>query len=80
MATPELRYQTGFWNDFETEAVPGALPEGRNFPQQVPHGLYCRVDHGHTLYHAAFRQSPHVDLPNSAFDECTVPFRKWIRA
>ena len=46
MATPELRYQTGFWNDFETEAVPGALPEGRNFPQQVPHGLYAELTTG----------------------------------
>ncbi|MGK6320722.1 homogentisate 1,2-dioxygenase [Sphingomonas sp. DT-204] len=31
---------TGFANHFATEAVGGALPVGRNSPQQVPCGLY----------------------------------------
>ncbi len=39
--TTELRYQSGFGNEFATEAVPGALPEGRNSPQRAPHGLYA---------------------------------------
>ena len=34
-------YQSGFGNEFATEAVPGALPEGRNSPQKVAHGLYA---------------------------------------
>ncbi|WP_137190625.1 homogentisate 1,2-dioxygenase [Stenotrophomonas rhizophila] len=34
-------YQTGFGNEFATEAVPGALPVGRNSPQRVAHGLYA---------------------------------------
>lgn len=34
-------YQTGFGNEFATEAVDGALPIGRNSPQQVAHGLYA---------------------------------------
>ena len=34
-------YQTGFANHFSTEAVPGALPLGRNSPQCVPYGLYA---------------------------------------
>ena len=34
-------YQTGFANEFATEAVAGALPIGRNSPQQVAHGLYA---------------------------------------
>jgi homogentisate 1,2-dioxygenase len=34
-------YQTGFGNGFETEAVAGALPIGRNSPQQVAYGLYA---------------------------------------
>ncbi len=34
-------YQTGFGNEFASEAVPGALPVGRNSPQQVAHGLYA---------------------------------------
>ncbi|WP_375197072.1 homogentisate 1,2-dioxygenase [Sphingobium sp.] len=32
---------TGFGNHFATEAVPGALPVGRNSPQHVPFGLYA---------------------------------------
>jgi homogentisate 1,2-dioxygenase len=32
---------TGFGNHFATEAVPGALPVGRNSPQLVPFGLYA---------------------------------------
>ncbi len=31
----------GFGNHHATEAVPGALPVGRNSPQQVPYGLYA---------------------------------------
>jgi homogentisate 1,2-dioxygenase len=34
-------YQSGFGNEFATEAVPGTLPVGRNSPQQVAHGLYA---------------------------------------
>ena len=37
----ELQYQTGFGNDCATEALPGALPIGRNSPQQCPYGLYA---------------------------------------
>ena len=32
---------TGFGGYFESEAVPGALPVGRNSPQKVPFGLYA---------------------------------------
>ena len=32
---------TGFGNEFETEAVSGALPIGRNSPQRAPLGLYA---------------------------------------
>jgi len=34
-------YMPGFGNDFETEAVPGALPIGQNSPQRCPYGLYA---------------------------------------
>ncbi len=34
-------YMSGFGNGFETEALPGALPIGRNSPQQCPYGLYA---------------------------------------
>ncbi|RDV37490.1 homogentisate 1,2-dioxygenase [Bradymonadaceae bacterium TMQ3] len=36
-----LEYMTGFGNDFETEALEGALPRGRNSPQRAPYGLYA---------------------------------------
>ncbi len=34
-------YMSGFGNSFETEALPGALPIGRNSPQQCAYGLYA---------------------------------------
>jgi len=36
----ETSYQSGFGNEFATEAVPGALPVGQNAPQEHPLGLY----------------------------------------
>ena len=36
-----LRYETGFANHFATEALPGALPQGRNSPQRCAYGLYA---------------------------------------
>lgn len=40
MSTSELRYHSGFQNEFATEAVERALPEGQNAPQKHPLGLY----------------------------------------
>src|SRR5438874_12524373 len=34
-------YMSGFGNSFETEALAGALPIGRNSPQKVQFGLYA---------------------------------------
>jgi len=34
---------TGFGNQFQSEAVPGALPVGRNSPQRAPLGLYAEL-------------------------------------
>jgi homogentisate 1,2-dioxygenase len=34
-------YISGFGNGFESEALPGALPVGRNSPQRCPYGLYA---------------------------------------
>jgi homogentisate 1,2-dioxygenase len=41
MSTKAPHYLTGFANEFATEAIPGALPEGRNSPQRAPFGLYA---------------------------------------
>lgn len=37
----ERNYQSGFGNEFASEALPGALPVGRNSPQRCPYGLYA---------------------------------------
>lgn len=34
-------YLSGFGNEFESEALAGALPVGRNSPQRCPYGLYA---------------------------------------
>jgi homogentisate 1,2-dioxygenase len=39
----ELRYQSGFGNEFASEMVVGALPVGRNSPQCAPFGLYAEL-------------------------------------
>ncbi|MFV0246031.1 MAG: homogentisate 1,2-dioxygenase [Qingshengfaniella sp.] len=47
-------YMSGFGNDFETEALPGALPRGRNSPQRCAYGLY-----GEQLSGTAFTAPSH---------------------
>lgn len=37
----QLKYNSGFGNEFATEAASGALPVGRNSPQKAPLGLYA---------------------------------------
>ena len=39
--TEAVRYMTGFGSHFESEAVDGALPKGRNSPQKPAYGLYA---------------------------------------
>ena len=39
----DLQYQTGFANEFATEAMRGVLPEGQSAPQQVALGLYAEL-------------------------------------
>lgn len=36
-----MNYQSGFGNEFATEAIAGALPQGQNSPQKVAFGLYA---------------------------------------
>jgi homogentisate 1,2-dioxygenase len=52
----DVRYQSGFGNEFATEAVPGALPTGQNSPQRVAHGLYAEQLSG-----TAFTAPRHVN-------------------
>jgi homogentisate 1,2-dioxygenase len=41
MIDSPISYQTGMCNEFATEALAGALPQGRNSPQRAPYGLYA---------------------------------------
>ena len=41
MAATLEGYMPGFGNDFETEALPGALPARQNSPQRCAYGLYA---------------------------------------
>jgi homogentisate 1,2-dioxygenase len=50
-------YQSGFGNEFATEAIPGALPVGRNSPQRAPFGLYAEQISG-----TAFTAPRHANL------------------
>src|ERR1700748_3496163 len=49
-----LAYASGFGNEHASEAVPGALPVGRNTPQRAPLGLYAEQLSG-----AAFTEPRH---------------------
>ncbi|MEO7495610.1 MAG: homogentisate 1,2-dioxygenase [Massilia sp.] len=40
-ASEHPAYQSGFGNEFATEALPGALPAHQNSPQRAPYGLYA---------------------------------------
>ncbi|WP_127557077.1 homogentisate 1,2-dioxygenase [Saccharospirillum alexandrii] len=52
-----LDYQSGFRNQFSTEALPGALPLGQNSPQRCPYGLYAEQFSG-----SAFTAPRHQNL------------------
>ncbi len=81
----EPGYQSGFGNEFATEALPGALPLGRNSPQHCPYGLYAEQFSGtaFTAPRHANRRSwlyrirpavthrPFQRLENSRFDRPT---------
>ena len=46
MNTTTRLYQSGFGNEHATEALPGALPLGRNSPQRAPFALYPELVSG----------------------------------
>ncbi|WP_069814268.1 homogentisate 1,2-dioxygenase [Streptomyces sp. TP-A0874] len=51
-----LEYLSGFDNEHSSEAVPGALPIGRNSPQRAPLGLYAEQLSG-----TAFTEPRHLN-------------------
>jgi homogentisate 1,2-dioxygenase len=76
-----MNYQSGFGNEFATEALPGTLPAGQNSPQRVAHGLYAeqlsgtaftaprRANQRSWLYRIrpAAVHAPFAPLPHAAF-------------
>ena len=64
--TDELRYMTGFGGHFESEAVAGALPKGRNSPQRPAFGLYAEQLSGSSLHRAAAREPAKLAVPDAA--------------
>ena len=64
--TDALDYLTGFGGHFATEAVPGALPKGRNSPQRPAFGLYAEQLSGSSFTCAAARKPPLVAVPDAA--------------
>ncbi len=70
-------YQTGFANHHATEAIPGALPIGRNSPQHVPFGLYAEQLSGtaFTAPRAENRRAWLYRLRPTANHPAFVPYR-----
>ncbi|MGH8132783.1 MAG: homogentisate 1,2-dioxygenase, partial [Steroidobacteraceae bacterium] len=68
-------YQGGFGNHFASEALPGALPQGRNSPQRCPYGLYAEQFSGtaFTAPRHANRRSWLYRLRPAAVHERFVP-------
>ena len=46
LTATKLEYQSGFANEFVTEALPGAVPDGQNSPQKLAYGLYTELISG----------------------------------
>ena len=73
-------YMPGFGNDFETEALPGALPVGRNSPRRCPYGLYAEqlsgspftAPHGKLERSWLYRIRPSVKHVNG-FEKINIP-------
>src|SRR5579885_3225360 len=76
-------YMSGFNNEFETEALPGALPRGQNSPQRCPYGLYAEqlsgtpftAPHGVNARSWLYRIRPSVKHTGT-FRSADVPFWK----
>ncbi|MEO1200728.1 MAG: homogentisate 1,2-dioxygenase [Pseudomonadota bacterium] len=73
----------GFGNDFETEALPGALPHGQNSPQKCAYGLYAEqlsgspftAPRGENERSWLYRIRPSVRHTNR-FEKIDVPYWK----
>jgi homogentisate 1,2-dioxygenase len=77
----EYNMMSGFGNDFETEALPNALPKGQNSPQKCAYGLYAEQLSGsaftkpHPIRTWCYRIRPSVKH-TSKFDKIDNPLWK----
>lgn len=71
-----LQYQSGFGNNCSTEALPGALPQGRNSPQVCPYGLYAEQLSGtaFTVARAESRRSWLYRIRPTALQKAFEPY------
>ncbi len=67
MAARKLQYQSGFLNEFATEAVAGALPRGQNSPQHHPLGLYAEQFSGTSFTAPRSDKSTELAVSDSSF-------------
>ena len=77
-----LRYLSGFGNQFESEAAPGALPVGRNSPQKVAHGLYAELLSGSAFTaprHANLRTWLYRRVPSVQVGSYTLSPHAWLK-
>ena len=81
--TAGVFYQSGFGNEFASEAVPGALPQGQNSPQRAPYGLYTEQISGtpFTTPRAANRRSWLYRIrPSVAHRPYELMGSRWLRS
>lgn len=71
----ELNYQSGFGNEFATEAIAGALPQGQNSPQHPPLGLYAEQFSG-TAFTAPRATNRRSWLYRTRPSVCHLPFQR----
>ena len=69
-------YMSGFGNGFETEALPGALPVGRNSPAAMRLWPLCRAALRLAFHRAARQQRAVLALPHPSDGEALGPFRE----
>ncbi len=72
-AAPARAYLSGFGNEHASEALPGALPQGRNSPQRAPLGLYAEQISGTAFTAPRGAEPPLPGCTASGLRRCTAP-------
>ena len=72
---PGLEYQSGFGNDFSSEALPGVLPRGQMSPQRVALGLYAEAISG-TAFTVPRAQNRRTWVYRIRPSVCTGPYTR----